>query len=177
MDGWMIAGTRRRDLAFLHRARRLEGTLVYQRGGLHVEITNSSEPLKVRFANDGAFDVFHGERMRRARAAWSGGDFVLATDYGTFTLHLIDPFAAEYADQMSGHGLSAPMSGTVTRLVAKPGAELARGAAILVIESMKMEHMVRAPSQGTLKSLACKVGDFVQQGAELADFERTSGAP
>ena len=67
--------------------------------------------------------------------------------------------------------MTAPMSGTVMRIVATPGAKLERGAAILVIESMKMEHLVRAPRAGLLKSIGCMVGDFVDQGVELAEFD------
>ena len=118
----------------------------------------------------------HGERKRRAKAAWSGRDLVLSTDRGTFALHLVDPYAGEDTALSDGYRLAAPMSGTVLRLVAEPGTVIERGASILVIESMKMEHTMRAPSRGTLKSLACKVGDFVQQGAELGEFLGTSEA-
>jgi 3-methylcrotonyl-CoA carboxylase alpha subunit len=36
---------------------------------------------------------------------------------------------------------------------------------------MKMEQTLRAPYAGKLKELKCKVGDIVQEGAELADIE------
>ncbi len=38
-----------------------------------------------------------------------------------------------------------------------------------------MEHTLRAPADGHLKALRCAVGDFVQEGTELADFEPASG--
>ena len=172
-DGWMVAGTRRRHLAFLHRGKRLEATLVYQRDGLHLQRSDSPVPLKVA-VRDGGFDFVHGEHKRRAKAVWSGREVVLSTDHGTFILHLVDPFAGDESALSSGHGLLAPMSGTVMRIVADPGSVIERGASILMIESMKMEHTMRAPSRGTLTSLACKVGDFVQQGAELGEFVNTS---
>jgi 3-methylcrotonyl-CoA carboxylase alpha subunit len=34
-----------------------------------------------------------------------------------------------------------------------------------------MEHTLRAPADGRLTALKCAVGDFVQEGAELAEFE------
>jgi 3-methylcrotonyl-CoA carboxylase alpha subunit len=63
------------------------------------------------------------------------------------------------------------MPGTVTRILAEPGVELQRGAPLLVLEAMKMEHTLRAPADGRLTALKCAVGDFVQEGMELADFE------
>src|SRR5438034_1129155 len=65
----------------------------------------------------------------------------------------------------------APMPGTVTRILAQPGAGLRRGAPLIVLEAMKMEHTLRAPADGRVKALKCAVGDFVQEGTELADFE------
>ena len=59
----------------------------------------------------------------------------------------------------------------VTRILAEAGTDLPRGAPLIVLEAMKMEHTLRAPSNGRLKALKCAVGDFVQEGAELADFE------
>ena len=63
------------------------------------------------------------------------------------------------------------MPGTVIRILAEPGADLSAGAPLLVIEAMKMEHTLRAPAAGHLKGIKCAVGDCVQEGAELADFE------
>ena len=63
------------------------------------------------------------------------------------------------------------MAGTVTRILAEPGINVARGTPLMVLEAMKMEHTLRAPADGHLKALRCAVGDFVQEGAELADFE------
>jgi 3-methylcrotonyl-CoA carboxylase alpha subunit len=51
--------------------------------------------------------------------------------------------------------------------------EADRGADQLLrhLEAMKMEHTLRAPADGRVKALKCAVGDFVQEGTELADFE------
>jgi 3-methylcrotonyl-CoA carboxylase alpha subunit len=48
---------------------------------------------------------------------------------------------------------------------------LQRGAPLIVLEAMKMEHTLRAPTDGHLRALKCAVGDVVQEGTELADFE------
>ena len=49
----------------------------------------------------------------------------------------------------------APMPGTVKRILAAPGTEVARGAPLLVLEAMKMEHTLRAPADGRLEALKC----------------------
>ena len=75
------------------------------------------------------------------------------------------------ADLAAASRIVAPMPGTVTRILAEPGADLPRGAPLIVLEAMKMEHTLRAPGDGRLKALKCAVGDVVQEGTELADFE------
>jgi acetyl/propionyl-CoA carboxylase alpha subunit len=47
---------------------------------------------------------------------------------------------------------------TVDNLV---GDMLKKGDPILIIEAMKMEHVIRAPTAGTVGSIACKAGDLV----------------
>jgi len=86
-------------------------------------------------------------------------------------LHWIDPFAAQVGEAASAGRVVAPMPGTVMRILAQPGVALARGAPLIVLEAMKMEHTLRAPADGRITALKCLVGDFVQEGAELADFE------
>ncbi|APX33574.1 acetyl/propionyl-CoA carboxylase subuit alpha [Brachybacterium sp. P6-10-X1] len=63
--------------------------------------------------------------------------------------------------------LESPMPGTVTAVLAAEGAEVAAGDPVLVVEAMKMEHTLSAPSAGTVR-LRVAVGDRVARGAELA---------
>ena len=56
-------------------------------------------------------------------------------------------------------------------MLAEVGDALKKGAPILTLEAMKMEHTLRAPADGAVRRLRCGVGDFVQEGTELAEFE------
>ena len=64
--------------------------------------------------------------------------------------------------------LVAPMPGTVVRVEAAVGDRVEAGAAIVVIEAMKMEHQIRAPHGGTLAELRVEVGTQVDTGEVLA---------
>ncbi len=64
--------------------------------------------------------------------------------------------------------LVAPMPGTVVRVEAAVGDRVEGGAAIVVIEAMKMEHQIRAPHGGTLAELRVEVGTQVDTGEVLA---------
>lgn len=71
----------------------------------------------------------------------------------------------------TSHDLSSPMPATVLRVLAEPGAQVARGETLLMLEAMKMEVPIRAPRDGIVRAVHCKTGDLVQPGVALLDLE------
>jgi acetyl-CoA carboxylase carboxyltransferase component len=67
--------------------------------------------------------------------------------------------------------LTAPLQGTVVLLPVLVGAAVSVGTVVVVIESMKMEHVVRSPVSGTLAYLDVDVGSLVADGTPLAVVE------
>lgn len=53
----------------------------------------------------------------------------------------------------------------------KKGAKVKAGEALVVMEAMKMEHTIRAPSNGRVTAFNCAEGDMVEAGKVLLDFE------
>ncbi len=64
--------------------------------------------------------------------------------------------------------VTAEVAGKVWKIEAQPGARLAAGQSILILESMKMEIPVAAPAAGKLRELRVKEGDAVNEGAIVA---------
>ncbi|MBV9496701.1 MAG: hypothetical protein JOZ54_20825 [Acidobacteria bacterium] len=69
------------------------------------------------------------------------------------------------------HSMSAPMPGVVLRILAQPGAVVAKGAPLVILEAMKMEHTITAPRDGTLAAINCREGELVQPGIELVTLQ------
>ncbi len=71
-----------------------------------------------------------------------------------------------------GHAgsLSAPMPATVRRLNVAAGERVRRGDTLIVLEAMKMELPVRAPSDAIVEAVHCREGDLVQPGVSLIDL-------
>ena len=67
------------------------------------------------------------------------------------------------------------MPGKITQVLVEPGALVTRGAPILLLEAMKMEHTITAPDDGTVVAVHCTVGDLVEEGVELLAFEAMEG--
>jgi len=87
------------------------------------------------------------------------------------TLALHDPWLAEVEADAHGGGLTAPMPGKVIAVLVKTGAKVERGAPLLIMEAMKMEHTIMAPAAGAVKEILYGVGDQVDEGAELIRFD------
>ncbi len=63
--------------------------------------------------------------------------------------------------------VTVPFAGTVLAVSVEPGQRVAAGAILFVLESMKMEHVVEAPTAGVVDSVTVSVGDAVQSGDVL----------
>jgi 3-methylcrotonyl-CoA carboxylase alpha subunit len=78
-----------------------------------------------------------------------------------------------HADDDSDHTghLAAPMSGTIVAVLVKPGDAVDKGAPLVVLEAMKMEHTIAAPAAGIVVAVNCAVGERVAEGADVVDVE------
>ena len=64
--------------------------------------------------------------------------------------------------------LTASMPGTVTRVAVTEGDEVVAGQLVVVLEAMKMEHPLTAPTDGVVTALHVEVGQQVETGTALA---------
>jgi 3-methylcrotonyl-CoA carboxylase alpha subunit len=85
-------------------------------------------------------------------------------------LVLFDPMAHAGVEEAHGGHLTAPMSGTVVAVLVASGDKVARGAPLVILEAMKMEHTIAAPADGVVAAVNCRTGDRVKEGEDLVDL-------
>jgi 3-methylcrotonyl-CoA carboxylase alpha subunit len=73
--------------------------------------------------------------------------------------------------EAAGGRLTAPMPGKVVSVLVAAGDGVKRGAPLIVLEAMKMEHTIAAPGDGEIRAVHFQAGDLVEEGADLLDFE------
>jgi 3-methylcrotonyl-CoA carboxylase alpha subunit len=66
------------------------------------------------------------------------------------------------------------MPGTVTKVLVEAGQHVEANQALVVLEAMKMEHVVAAPYSGLVERLGCAPGAIVAKGAVLVEIEAGS---
>ncbi len=81
------------------------------------------------------------------------------------------PRFVDPADQVAEGSLLAPMPGTVVAVRAALDEHVSAGQPVLVLEAMKMQHTIAAPTDGVVTEMDVKVGDQVTAGDVLAVVE------
>jgi 3-methylcrotonyl-CoA carboxylase alpha subunit len=124
---------------------------------LHARMNSEGGRLRVQLEGSSleATVVARGEE----RYVFCGGELT--------RLRVADPLAYSGEEEQHGGHLMAPMSGTVVAVMVKPGDAVARGAPLLILEAMKMEHTIAAPAAGTVSAVNYRQGDQVAEGADL----------
>lgn len=115
--------------------------------------------------------VVDGVAVEPASRAWTVAD-------GDTRWVFVNGEVYEFDVQRSGkrrdtthHGtLTAPMPATVRKIAVVEGARVKKGETLLVLEAMKMELPVRAPSDGVVSKISCREGELVQPGITLVEM-------
>jgi acetyl-CoA/propionyl-CoA carboxylase biotin carboxyl carrier protein len=114
--------------------------------------------------------------VRRAVPFAADGAALLVLEGGA-THRLVEPppEALAAAGAETAPELRSPMPGTVVAVPVDDGAAVEAGAAVVVVEAMKMEHAVPAPLPGTVEVLV-RVGDRVTRDQVLARVRPADGS-
>jgi acetyl-CoA/propionyl-CoA carboxylase, biotin carboxylase, biotin carboxyl carrier protein len=94
----------------------------------------------------------------------------LSRDGDSWAVHPYDPLDELALGLVSGSAaaLNAPMPGTVTVVKAAVGDPVTKGQPLLILEAMKMEHVITAPYDGTVEQLRVTTGGTVAMDELLA---------
>lgn len=87
---------------------------------------------------------------------------------GFVAQHAAAPAAA--AAPGSGAGVTAPLSGSVARVLVEEGQAIAAGDVLVVLEAMKMETEITAPTGGVVSAVLVSPGDAVSGGQVLVEL-------
>ncbi|HET9222785.1 MAG TPA: biotin/lipoyl-containing protein, partial [Roseiflexaceae bacterium] len=142
-----------------------------------VEIGEASLVADVIARQEGWLTLeFDGARIERFAVArhdaerligWHGASFRLARAAAL----CVDALGGR-AGGAAGHtSLEAPMPGTIVKVLAAEGQQVAAHQPLIVLEAMKMEHIVAAPYDGVVRKLLCAPGALVAKGATLVELD------
>jgi propionyl-CoA carboxylase alpha chain len=146
-------------------------TYAHGRDGLTVTVDGTPlDGVRLWSASSSLVDLQVAGVRRRYEVSVVGGTTWVDSPLGSSAMVEDEPLPLPGSALAPG-SLTAPMPGTVLRVSAGVGAQVAEGDVLLVLEAMKMEHAVRAPVAGTVTALEVQAGQQVDAGAVLAVVE------
>ena len=170
-DGWRANSTARREIRL--RAGEVEKAVhaVYAGGGIRLEFEGQAVGAAGHFVAEGELRVDLGGRRISATVVAAKEKRHVFIDGLCHVFSAIDPLFHAGSGGGAEGGLTAPMPGKVIALIAEAGKRVDKGAPLLILEAMKMEHTIAAPAAGVVKAFRFNVGEQVSDGAELVEFE------
>ncbi|MEJ2626156.1 MAG: acetyl-CoA carboxylase biotin carboxylase subunit [Pseudolabrys sp.] len=143
-----------------------------RRLALPIVAEGDSVVAEVAYGADGAKVSIDGEGPAVDAVAVAAPDAVYVLRRGRQTKVTLRDLALDQAGDAGQGGLvRAPMHGKVLAILVEPGAQVARGERVAIIEAMKMEHTLVAPIDGTVADIAAAPDAQVAEGARIMLIE------
>ena len=176
-SGWRNVPTTPQRTSYASGDRTIEVGYAFRRDGLQVDVDGARlDGVRLLDASATEVDLEVGAVRRRYDVHVVDADIWVDASSGSSRLREADRFPAPGAGLTAG-SLTAPMPGTVVRVDAEKGASVRAGDVLLVLEAMKMEHVVRAPADGQVDEVHVQAGQQVDAGAVLVVVGTSGQAP
>jgi 3-methylcrotonyl-CoA carboxylase alpha subunit len=174
-EGWRLNSDNHHVLTFRDEERDVSVVAHYRRDGYLLELPGKA--LLVSGEIDASGDLFAdlGGTRLRATVVRHGPELTVFHQGASHRLVLQDPSAQTVDQETAGGLLTAPMPGKIVAVMVESGARVKKGAPLMILEAMKMEHTITAPADGTVTDLNFPIGALVSEGAELVGFEAGEG--
>jgi propionyl-CoA carboxylase alpha chain len=163
-SGWRNARLPRQRVELLYGESSLSVNYVRRRDGTY-DLGEHGQAV-VHHWGDDHIDVEVNARRRRVRVTHAAGHLYVQSLHGTVDFEVVERFQVRRQGPHAG-GLSAPMPGRVLEVRVSPGQLVSAGETLIVLEAMKMEHVIAASADGTVDEVLVAQDDQVESGAAL----------
>ena len=170
VDGWRLNLGSHHSFAFTSGDARHEVHVDFADSGNHLRIGARRHAFSGERLADGMLLVRLDGHAHKARAVRDGEHWHVFLSGTHYRVSLEDDLRGRDLDA-AGPSLAAPMPGKVIQVLVRAGEKVDKGAPLMVLEAMKMEHTIAAPAAGVVKEIYFAAGDQVSEGAELLKLE------
>jgi propionyl-CoA carboxylase alpha chain len=133
-------------------------------------VVGSDVRARIHEWSESHIDVEINGRRARERVTRSKDQLHVQCVRGTATFSIVPRFVVPGVDVAVG-GLTAPMPGAIIDVRVTLGQHVDVGETLVVMEAMKMEHVISAPTTGTVTAIFVTTGQQVDNGAVLLTLE------
>jgi 3-methylcrotonyl-CoA carboxylase alpha subunit len=170
-DGWRMNASLRRNFRFTDREQAREVGLSYLARGWQLTHGDASHEVTLVRHEGNDYAVRVDGRLVRGTVVINGEEVHVFTGERHLVLGYSDPLAHAGESEDEGGRLTAPMPGKIVAILVKKDEAVVKGAPLLIMEAMKMEHTIAAPRDGVVEELLYATGDQVEEGVQLLAFQ------
>jgi len=176
-DGWRLNGELTRTLEFDSAGGQEAATAIaavevqYHAAGVTLAIGERRGAAALRDEGNDGFFLQFGTEAVRLQIEDEAGSLRIVIGEDEYRLRRRDPLRLAADAYVAEASLAAPMPGRVIAQLVAAGSAVVKGAPLLILEAMKMEHTICAPADGTVRGYRAAVGEQVKEGWDLIDFE------
>lgn len=171
-DSWVLGGCRGEILKFTVAGDEVALTVTPDGDGWRIAGADGGDILVSAMMDDDNVlnATVDGVRLTAACVA-KGTGFILVHEAVATEFEIADPLDVDVVSDADAGALKAPMPGKIVQVLVESGAKVRKGAALVVMEAMKMEQTLTAGADAVIAAVHAGVGDQVEAGAVLVSFE------
>ncbi|HXH03856.1 MAG TPA: acetyl/propionyl/methylcrotonyl-CoA carboxylase subunit alpha [Candidatus Competibacteraceae bacterium] len=166
-SGWRLNDDNHHTLRFREGEHEYTVVAHYRPEHYRMELPGGVREVRGRLDETGRLHAELDGHQFGATLVRRGEEFTLFYQGRAYTLSLYNPLAAAMEAGVESGSLNAPMPGSIIAVLVQQGDTVDKGAPLMILEAMKMEHTIAAPRAGRVERLNYRVGDQVQEGVEL----------
>lgn len=171
-DGWRIGSHAARALSFQAEDRQIDvHALALGHGAFNLTLKGHTHVAEGHILPDGSLRFTLAGLSRTLRIVALDSRRVIFDGAAVFHLTLLPRLRWASAERQETGSLNAPMPGKIVAHLVSPGSEVTAGTPLLILEAMKMEHTIKAPSGGFVEAFHYGEGEQVSEGVELVHFK------
>ena len=158
--------------AYRWRLEEQEGKFTFELDGEAVEGLPTSITLSIESQGSGeGLCRAESGRTRAFAWAWVGLELHLWLDGDLFVFQRAETRKRSSSATTEASGdILAPMPGAVLEVLVSEGDRVERNQTVMIMESMKMELLIRAPCDGVVRRVAVQAGQQVERGMRLLEL-------
>ena len=150
-------------------------------GGKELSVDNRPFNWDIQHIREGRFNVLIDNKSYDAevvRADYASKSFTIKINSNIYQIsvkdqydQLLEKLGINNLTKSKVNEITAPMPGLVLDIMVQEGKQLSKNEAVLVLEAMKMENVLKSPGKGKIKKIFVNAGDAVEKDQVLVELE------
>jgi propionyl-CoA carboxylase alpha chain len=166
-SGWRNNPSTLQQVRFVHRGEDIITEYLRNRdGGFNYDVGGQSGEARVIRSGDGRIELEIDGVQRTLSVISDGLRHWVQSATGEVRLVEIPRFPEPEREHVAG-GYSAPMPGRIVAVNVEPGQRVSAGQVLIILEAMKMEHLITCTEDGTVTEVRVAAGAQVEAGQVL----------